>query len=317
MNRNTKWLFCVATLSVAATPAVAQVPAPCSAIGYITKTFDSGFAERGKNFDEAGTYPPGYLWYRWNWFNTKPNRRLSGLRSDGSISASGGLDGSLVSAARSSNSSGFVGTAFGGGACVEVTLRFDPSPRSSSEPHPSFWAMSKEHLDGSGADQWPGKEPGFTHFVEWDILEYFKVQPPAFLSGWIDWYGRYIPHGELKLDEQVCHRPFCKRANTFKPYPRAFPPTLDWSNWQTIVGVWTSSSVDRPGCIQTFLNGAPIAPQHCWTSLTSTRDRMEEFLDFSLIDRHHMVLVIGSGKDPIFVRSVRVYQQSSRDNLSN
>ena len=316
MKKGTKWLLCAFSVLVAAPPAFAQVPAPCSMVGYTTKTFESDFTKR-TIFDEAETYSPGYSWYRWNWFNVRPNTSLSGLRLDGSIAASGGLDGSLVSAARSSRSPGFVGTAFGGGACVEITLRFDPSPRSSSEPHPSFWAMSKEHLDGSGDDQWPGKEPGFVHFVEWDILEYFKVKPPAFLSGWIDWFGRYIPHGELRLGEQVCHRPFCKSAKSFEPYRSAFPPTLDWSSWQTVIGVWASSSAGQPGCIQTFLNGDPIASKHCWSGTASTRSQMEDFFDFSLIDRHHMVLVIGSGKGPIFVRSVRVYQADSHNNLSN
>lgn len=296
---------------------LAEVPLPCREAGYNLETFESDFSRSDEAFDESDSYQPGYKWYRWNWFNVKPNRGLARLRPDGSISAQGGFDGHLVSAARSPRLPGFVGTAFGGGACVQATLKFDPVRSTAGVGHPSFWAMSKEHLDQSGDDRWPGKSADFTHFAEWDILEYYKVPPPGFLSSWIDWFGPYIEKGELVLGGRTCHRPFCKRAGSFGLRAGAFPPQTDWNEWQTVIGLWVPATADRPGCIQTFLNDAPIAPPHCWRNLQTTREREEDFLDFSVIDRHRMVLVISSGDTPILVRSVRVFQQSARENLTN
>ncbi|MGY3473991.1 hypothetical protein [Bradyrhizobium ottawaense] len=332
MMKFIKGFFCTAALTITAATAGAEVPAPCRAVGYTTKTLDSDFSKAGEIFDEANSYKPGYQWYRWNWFKLQPNFELSRKHSDGTISAEGGphadYGGYVVSAAASpSQASGFVGTAFGGGACIQVKLRFSPVPRTSSEEHPSFWAMSKEHLDGSGADQWPGKNLGFTHFAEWDILEYYKVPPPGFLSSWIDWFGPYIPKGELRISDvgqgelnlpnHSCRRPFCRHAGSFAPKPGAFPSTTDWNRLQTVTGVWVPATADHPGCIQTFLNDDAIAPPYCWKVASAARERMQDFLDFSVIDQHHMVLVISSGTSPIFVRSVEVYQRSARDNVSN
>ncbi|MCK1606581.1 hypothetical protein IVB02_35715 [Bradyrhizobium sp. 166] len=332
MMKELKYFLCAFAFFSYPALAEAEVPAPCRAVGYTMKTFDSDFSRGGQTFDEANSYKPGYQWYRWNWFNLKPNSELAHQNSDGTISAEGGSQGDyggyVVSAAASpSQASGFVGTAFGGGACVQVKLRFSPVPRTSNEEHPSFWAMSKEHLDGSGDDQWPNKNPGFTHFAEWDILEYYKVPPPGFLSSWIDWFGPYIPKGELRLSDvgkgelnlppHSCRRPFCRSAGSFTPHPGAFPVNTDWNELQTVIGVWVPATADRPGCIQTFLNGNAIAPPYCWKLASAARERMQDFLDFSVIDRHHMVLVISSGTTPIFARSVEVYQQSGRGNLSN
>lgn len=315
--RSLKLSACIIALTAAVTPAMAEVPSPCQAVGYELKTFDSDFRAGNQSFDEDDSYLPGYQWYRWNWFNVRPNQQLSLRHPDGSISAQGDFGGHLVSAALSSKTPGFVGTAFGGGACVQVKLRFDPARRSSNDAHPSFWAMSKEHLDGSGDDHWPGQTSGFTHFAEWDIFEYYKVSPPGFLSSWIDWFGPYVVEGDMKVGKQVCRRPFCKRAGSFASSPGAFPADTDWKEWQTVTGVWTPATADRPGCIQTFFNGAAIAPPHCWKTQLVSRERLEDYLDFSVIDRHHMILVISSGDSPIFVRSVQVYQHSAHDNLSN
>lgn len=317
MTKLVKSLFHTIVTLGAVSPALAQAPDPCRAGGFEVKTFDSQLGGSGKAFDDAGSYRPGYHWYRWNWFNVTPKKHLSRMHSDGSLSAQGGFDGALVSAARSPEPPGFVGTAFGGGACVKIVLRFSPLRIAPSEGHPSFWAMSKEHLDGSGDDRWPGKSADFTHFAEWDILEYYKAAPPGFLSSWIDWFGPYIREGEVKFEGQTCRRPFCKRAASFVPVPGAFPGSTNWDEWQTVTGVWTPATAVRPGCIQTFLNDIPIAPRQCWKSLAAPRERMEEYLDFSVIDRHHMTLVISSGRLPIFVRSVEVYQESARDNLAN
>jgi len=301
---------------VLASSAVAQTPVPCLKAGLNQKTFESDFAESSA-FDENASFEPGYKWYRWNWFGIDPDHKLVSRQSDGSISAQGGFQGHLVSAAKSVSPAGFVGTAFGGGACIEFIVRFSNTRGKAGNGHPSLWAMSKEHLDGSGDDQWPGMAPGFSHFAEWDILEYYKVPPPGFLSSWIDWYGPYIKEGSLRVEGKDCHRPYCKEAGSFAFPSKAIPSNTDWEQWQKIIGVWTPAGDGKQGCIQTFFNNVSLAEPHCWNSPDPDGNAPLGGLNFSIIDQHHMVLVLSSGDSPISVRSVKVYQKDGKHNLVN
>ncbi len=303
-------------ITSAALSATVQVPAPCRAAGLITPTFATDFRHGGSTFDKTSSYRPGFGWYRWNWFGVKPNAALVHLEGDGSLSARGGFEGHVTSAAKVSGRPGFVGTAFGGGACIEVLLRFDPV-RVDGGGHQSFWAMAKEHLDGSEDDRLPGAPPGNTLFAEWDIFEYFKVPVPGFLSSWIDWYGRYIAKGEQRVNGVLCVRPYCKNAESFDNLPDAIPLGTDWKRWQRVTALWVPATTRTSGYVQTFFNGRPLAPPHRWRDAGSRGGAVGDFLDFSTIDRQHMVLIIGSGVKPIYVRSIRVFQVTARANLVN
>jgi hypothetical protein len=307
-------LVCFFFLLFGANATRAAVPEPCSAVGYNNLSFFSDFSD-GNSFDQNGTYRPGFKWYRWNWFGVVPDPVLAEQLPDGSVSARGSFGGHIVSAAASPKQGDFVGTAFGGGACVEVTLRFDPVRETGNLGHPSFWAMAKEHLDGSGDDQWPGRAKGFSRFAEWDILEYYKVPEPGFLSSWVEWYGPYINSGPRQVDGRDCRRPFCKTAWSFSFHRGAVPLTTDWSQWQVVVGVWTPASADQPGCLRTYLGQRLLAEPYCWSPLGPSRDNARNF-DFSIIDRQHMVLVISGGEKPIYVRSVRVFQGKTQSNIT-
>ncbi|EIZ79786.1 hypothetical protein WSK_1611 [Novosphingobium sp. Rr 2-17] len=306
-------------LSGWAVPASASAPAECVASGQRTLTFESDFTNDRAAFDQSMTYKPGFKWYRWNWFGVKPNPALATRKSDGVLSVhevNGGFRGHVTSAAHSTNSPGFVGTAFGGGVCVQVVLRFNPDNSRSENGHPSFWSMSMEHLDGSGNDQWPGKEAGFAHFVEWDIFEYFKAKPPAFLSSWIDWFGKYSSGISNKPEVGACPRPYCKKAGSFAPHIGTPPNDLKWGSWQTLTGIWVPASGARPGHIQTFLNGRAYAEPKTWMARGAPRGGGDQLFDFSRIDEQHQVLVISSGDTPMEVQSVRVWQKDSSKNLS-
>lgn len=309
------WWAALSLAISASMPATAEVPSACHAAGFDKETFGNDFPNDNRTFDEHATYGPGYKWYRWNWFGVKPNLSLARHEPDGSLSARGGFEGHITSAAKIAGTPGFVGTAFGGGACVEVWLRFDTARADDGAGHPSFWAMSKEHLDGGGEDRFAGAPSGFSHFAEWDILEYYKIPAPGFLSSWIDWYGPYIPKNEVKIGNTVCRRPYCKRAKSFDF--KATRWQTDWHHWQKVTGVWVPASPQKSGYIQTFLNGRPIAPPYSWPATTSKRMTIEDWLDFSVIDKQHMVLVISGGTKPIFIRSMRVFQHDSTRNLVN
>lgn len=309
----------MATALAAPAAAAARAPAACTASGQSNLTFESDFRGDSKQFDAAMSYRPGYRWYRWNWFNVRPDPSRAQIVG-GALTVrepGGGFSGHVTSAALSVKAPGFVGTAFGGGACVEVKLRFVPDRLRSAPGHPSFWSMSIEHLANRGADRWPGKPANYSHFLEWDIFEYFKVPEPGFLSSWIDWFGSYVGEGTPRTWFGGCERPYCKNPGSFKAKPGAVPESTDWRQWQTIIGLWVPATGTNPGYIQTFFNGRAIAPPKYWPGANTTVKNDSDLLNFSWIDRQHQVFVISSGAVPMQVQSVRVWQKTTKYNLSN
>lgn len=309
----------VARLSVVA-QAATPVPAVCVASGQTTLTFASDFAGGHGDFDTDMTYHSGFHWYRWNFLNVKPDPARSYIKPGGGLVVSahdGGFQGHVTSAARIAGAPGFVGTAFGGGACIAVTLRFKPDRQASLPGHPSFWTMSLEHLLDNGADQWPGMPQAYKHFVEWDIFEYYKAPEPQFLSSWIDWYGYYILEKGNSRAMRGCVRPYCKKAGSFVNNVSAFPNGLDWNNWQQIIGLWVPKNSTQHGYIQVFLNGRPISVRKEWDSMSKSAMREEALLNFSSLDSQHQVLVISSGSLPMEIASVNVWQKNADSNMHN
>lgn len=297
----------------------ARPPSPCAAVGYTSLTSETDFTIGALwSFDSETTYKPRFGWYRWNWFGVRPDKTFARVGRDGLVvhERGGGFSGHVASAARSGTNDKFVGTAFGGGACVEIVLRFDPDRQRHGSGHPSFWSMSYEHLANEGGDQWPGREAGYARFVEWDIFEYYKVPEPGFLSSWITWFGFYIPKALQAVTSQRCTRPYCKVSGSFGEINAALLEPLNWRKWQSIIGVWVPASGKRPGHIQTFLNQKPIGQPKYWNMGRGRPDSAQTDDGFSTIDQHHQVFIISSGDAPLHVKSVRVWQRSGASNLT-
>lgn len=291
----------------------ADVPTPCAAVGYMTKTFATVSNFSTKTVDIEQTYRSGYQWYPWNWFSgSSPKNHL--ILAGGTISASGetGPNGQLSSAAKTASAPYFVGTAFGGGLCVEFEISYDVHDTKSSQGFPAFWAMAKEHLDTQLSDQWTGQPKGFEHFAEWDILEAYKIKNPGFLSSWMDWYGIY---------QKTCpNSGYCKVASSFVNTPGAIPDRLDWEHkWHRVTGVWVPATQSKLGSIQTFVDDRPLAPPYTWKQFSNQGSPPTKSTPwtFGIIDQQHLVLLLGSNDTPIRVRRVRVFQSSSANNETN
>src|ERR1019366_8665997 len=120
--------------------------------------------------------------YLWNFFGQATPSNVVIENSDGSITllGEGPTSGQVASATLAIDAEQFQGLAFGGGAYLEATLKFDgwqaqvSNPNSISAGYPAFWSMAIEHLAQTsiGADQWPGQVAGYEHFSEIDFLEY-------------------------------------------------------------------------------------------------------------------------------------------------
>ncbi|WP_294238751.1 hypothetical protein [uncultured Sphingomonas sp.] len=261
--------------------------------------------------DLANSHRPGFSWYRWNWFSGGHASDTLSPASDGTIAVSGrsGPNGQIATAAAIPTAPYMVGTAFGGGFCVEADMAFDPDAIDTAKGFPAFWAMAVEHLDQHGARaQMPGQPAGFEHFIEMDIMEAFKRPLPDYLGTMHDWYGQY---------RRTCPgRSFCDVERSFDTMPGIVPKDTDWRDWHRVGAVWRPATNRRPGHVQYFFDGKPIAAPFTWAKGDPTRlPQLGGGQAFAALDDQHLVLIAGSNSTPIRLKSVRVFQRDDRHNL--
>lgn len=290
-----------------------QVPPECAAVGYTQNTFSSNSDFSASTVDLSQSGRSGFKWYPWNWFSGWSPKNTVTLHDDGSVSAMGvtGPGGQVTSAAATSQPPYFVGTAFGGGMCVDAVLAFDQAKIDEEQGHPSFWTMSVEHLDGQLKSQWPGQPAGFEHFAEWDILESYKVRHPGFLSSWIEWYGFY--------NRSCPGRVYCSAPQSFQNSRASYDIDPDWTKGHRVTGVWVPATPTSDGYVQAFVDGIPLAAPHRWKMYSDQAPppTMASPWRFGIIDKQHQVLIFGGAETPIRVISVNVFQSSDKDNIHN
>lgn len=285
-------------------------PGYCPAKDSIATFSTNSFTERTVSSDGV---TKGFQWYRWNWFNGRnPADRIT-LAADGTVSVSGvsGPNGQLATAAAIPDAPYFVGTAFGGGFCIEAQVAFDPAVLDTSKGFPAFWSMSLEHLAQHGGAQMPGQHQGVEHFIELDFMEVFKRPLPEYLGTVHDWSGIY---------RTSCPgRTFCDVFRSFENQPGVFPPDTDWRTWHRVGAVWQPASSGGRGSVQYFFDGKPLAPPFTWTAGGEVPPMPLPGAPqtFSILDCHHLVLILGSGATPLRVRSITVYQETAEHNLKN
>lgn len=93
--------------------------------------------------------------------------------ADGSLSLpiTGGSNfGATVSTAHIAG--GWHGTAFGGGAFFQASIKFTPTLGSSNLPFPGFWFESIDFLANLPTRQWQGQAVGYIQRVELDAMQW-------------------------------------------------------------------------------------------------------------------------------------------------
>lgn len=298
---------------IASADARTPVPRQAKDVGYGVLTFESTLNRN--EVDVKQTAQSGYHWYLWNFFGKRASSSELQFGTDGVLTLSGGHtgpNGEIATGASVPTKSGFVGIAFGGGAYIEASLKFDPKSvqRANYAGHPSFWSIPAERLAEQGNR---GNQPGIDKFVRSIEIDFFEYNL-ARISQAQDIYGGAI-HYWFGIPNRTCPQGLCRitTANDEK----WMPPDTNFARFHTYGFLWVPATPIRRGYAQFYFDNAPIGKRTEWKQYTGPVDPVKgRRAGFSLIDHEHFILVLGTGVgEPMSIGSVRVYQSSAAANL--
>ena len=296
----------------AAEPRSFHAPPQAAFVGYTVSTFSSTFV--AAEVDTANTAKPGFKWYPYRFFGSRPKLESIVLDRDAGVTLLGdttGPNGELASATPKDTSAKFAGTVFGGGGYFEATLKFDPEDvmRTDFKGWPSWWSMAIEHMANLETRQWPGQPNGYEHFIEADFFEYNlkeyteKGKLNYFVGALHDWFG---PSGER----------FKELALSSKIFIREVPADTDFTQFHKYGFLWVPATKTRDGYAEHYFDDRRVGRRIAWKLNAGEEPPPRPPWLFSIIDRNHLVLILGTGPNqPMTVRSVNVWQASDTHNL--
>jgi hypothetical protein len=289
-----------------------DVPPQAAAAGYTVPTFSSTFD--ASQVDIANTLRPGFKWYPYQFFGSRTKLGSIILESDGSVRLLGdttGPNGELATASPTGTAGGFVGTAFGGGGYFEASFRFDPQDviNNNFNGWPSWWSMAIEHMANLDTRQWPGQPKGYEHFIEadffeYDLKDYAKGGKLNYFGGALhDWFG---PAGNQYNHVTLPMSVFVREvlANT------------DFTKYHQYGFLWVPATATRDGYAEHYFDGRRVGRRIAWRQYSNQGPPPKPPWLFSIIDRNHLVLILGTGpNEPMTVQSVNVWQASDVQNM--
>jgi hypothetical protein len=303
----------------------ASTPSQAAAVGFASNTFHSQFVNDVDTKDSKGSH---FNWYAGKWFTwgPVPVSALQFNAGEGITLLDGGntANYTIGSATQSKNAAQhWVGTAFGGGGYFEAEIKFDPAMVDSPNAvgFPAWWLEPVEHLADPRTDQWRGEAANFEHFVEVDIFEYNQQKrlgpsPSAYSGATHEWYGVY---------KQTCPPGFCKVSNynnlsRFNNFLINVPKGTNFNEFHRYGLLWVPATKTSEGYIQYYFDGTATDDRLSWAQFNDQRGKPGPQADwtFGVVDRMHMVLILGTGNSqPLAIRSVNVWQKSAAENLQH
>ena len=257
--------------------------------------FSDDFSSQA-TLDAADTRAPGFKWYVHPFLGGHQKPEAVIRIEDGHLTLANG--GNVATAAPAPGAQGWVGQTFAHGGYFETTLSLGPTP-AKAKGWPSFWSMSLEHLIGDHGDKDPigsgkdvryGEDDFYERDTDWAGLDTYGAALHEF-------YGTY---------QSSCHpNSYCEHSNNGEgtPYNNYIIHTgsrIDWAARHTISQVWSPATPGHPGYIRNYFDGKPVGPNPTIWS----RDPHDPF---SVLDRQHLVIILGTGSEPMSVHSVRVW----------
>ena len=239
------------------------------------------------------------------------------FQPDGSLTLTWG---SIWTAAVNNSSATWTGgVAFGGGGYFEAELKFDPEDTLLGKTPwwPSFWSIAVEHLARLKDEQWPGMPSGYIHYAEVDFFEFAKgwwAPPKCCYAGTInDWYGIW---------KQTCKEGFCVRNNNlsgktkFRNFRISYPSQIDFNAYHRYGLLWVPATETKPGYAQYFFDGKPTSDRVFWSKYSDQPAPPGDTpWTFGILDKQHLVITLGTGKDkPLTIRAFNVWQSSNNKN---
>jgi len=299
------------------TTTTSTAPAQAAAAGYNTETFATASNFTTNTVDMGLTNGAGYQWYFFNFFGYATSSALTTLNSDGSVTLASFSSGSpytdMSSAAAIATAPYYRGTAFGGGAYFEAVLAFNASSVNEVGGWPAWWTMSLEHLAGLSTEKWTGQVAGYEHFVEPDIFEadLGSAYPNAYGGNTHDWYGLW--------GSSACPS-YCNVQLPFTTVVRPVPTTTKFSQYHKYGLLWIPATATKKGSLTYYFDGVQVGPKTNYSEFTNQPPVPTTATPwtFGVIDKQHMVLILGTGAStPMHVYSVKVWQASAANNMHN
>jgi hypothetical protein len=257
-----------------------------SSSGY-KMTFDDEFDSLA-SIDVNGTGKPGYKWYTTQFFGGKTTPPSCLSVHGGVLTINGYGNGAIETASPSSNSDGYVGTVFGGGAYFEASIAFDPKLVDTKVGWPSFWSMAIEHMALKGKDQWDGQMKGYARFIE---VDFFEDDTSAWAG--VDTYGGAVhdTYGQWTKEKgysMVSNPNFVVRVpkgtdfTKFHRYGCLVVPALQSNGWC--------------GFIQYYFDGLPTSDLMSWTGNQGAGTPPPSGdQKFESADKAHLNVLLGCG----------------------
>jgi hypothetical protein len=219
------------------------------------------------------------------------------------ITCGGNGNYQMATAGPVKTSQGWIGHAWGGGAYFEAQLAFDASLTSSGWP--AFWSMAIEHLAAKGADQWPGQEMNYEHFIEVDFFEYDTTgsSVDSYGGAMHDWYGDYLDGGFRKVSNQGT-------GSNFDNYLIKVAAATDFSQFHRYGLLWIPGVNGSQGSAQYYFDGTATTDLVTWTGPPAATPPPSGTNVFSILDTQELAMILGTGPGwPLYVASVNVWQK--------
>jgi hypothetical protein len=291
--------------------ATTTVPQPASQAGYTTNTFSSTFDD---DVDIAKTFSSGFNWYAYNYFGTGvADMKQIAVTSGKPIVLNGDIatPNSEITTAISDNKGAIIGKAFGGGAYIEATLSFDPNKSvGNTQAWPSFWSLPVEKVTYN--DQWTGQALNYSHYIEFDFMEYCigcTTVQNSYFATLHDWYGIY---------KTTCAE-YCNIQNPGAVM--AVPAGTDFTQPHQYGALWIPATESASGSIQNYFDRKPVGQKVTWKKYNAALDAPppagKPWL-FGILDAEHIALILGTGiNQPLTVYNVQVWQANTNYNIAN
>ena len=298
-----------ATAVAAAAPAgtCPLAPAPAQSAGYCARTFAISSFDKS-TVDMGLTGAPGFLLYFYNWYQTAEPANVA-LRGDKAVvgASSGDFGATLATATKIAGAPFYRGRAFGGGGYFEVTAAFtavyDPTNPTWEAP---LWTSALEPLAPLAGYQWRGQVPGYGHFFEGDVIEYFQGRFSNPIDQYSatshDWWDVENAHNDI--DAHVIHATPASFAS-FHKYGmlwKVATATSDGSACYYYDRVQQACTTWRK-----FINDGAQAPPP-----------VGQPWEYGVVDSDHLLLVSGcANAHPCTIARIEAWQQSAAENLQN
>jgi hypothetical protein len=174
-------------------------------------------------------------------------------------------------------------------------------------PGPAFWANDIENMysrsTGNGNIQWPGQRSGYGDWIEIDFVE-FNASGLRYGIAMHNWYGTSSSTNDAN-------------TGSIAGSPITTPPGTDFSKPHTYGFLWVPATPFTHGYAKWFFDDVQVGNTVTWNRYNSSLAPPQAVGSsaFSVLDKRHLALILGTGGNPLTINAVSVWQSSAANNI--